>query len=70
MLVADDYEWEVSGAGFSTYLLMALWVLVLFRVPISWPKVKGGVKYPWVGYEVFLAEYALGMAASRAEWLK
>ena len=50
-----------------------LMVLVFFRVmgfPLSWKKLAGGEVLKWVGYEVVLRNSALGLSASRAQWLE
>ena len=45
-----------------------LWLLQVFGVPLSWRKVKGGRTYTWIGYEVSLEGWALGVSATRADW--
>jgi len=69
MLLADDFKFEVAGGDYASHLLTALWVLILLRVPISWEKVRGGTRFPWVGYELDLARHTLGLSQSRAQWL-
>ena len=68
-LLADDYKYEVTGANFVHSLLKAVWILVVFQVPLSWNKVCGGTTLAWVGYELDLAGFRLGLSASRADWL-
>ena len=67
--VADDFEWRVGGPDALFVLVLGLWTLVVFGLPISWAKVRGGLTYDWVGYQACLKEYALGLSEKRATWL-
>ena len=69
LLVADDYEWECTSERYVEVLLGCLWLLELFSFPLSWHKVRGGLTFSWVGYELLLAEHAIGVSASRAAWI-
>jgi len=69
LLLADDFKIEVAGEHLAEHLLTALWLFILLKVPVSWEKVRGGTLYPWVGYEINLAEHTLGLTQSRAQWL-
>jgi hypothetical protein len=44
-------------------------VLVALRVPISWKKASGGLVYSWVGLEINLRDWTLGISERRAAWL-
>ena len=59
---------SAEGEAHPKALLGFLWWLVVLRVPTSWHKTKGGQRYTWVGYELCLREWSLGVSASRAEW--
>ena len=50
-------------------MLAFAWWLVLFRVPLSWNKSQGGLVYSWVGFELSLRDWPLGISASRAAWV-
>ena len=49
-------------------LLLALMILSILRLPISWHKVKGGCEFEWIGYWVDIGRFRLGISASRAAW--
>ena len=69
MLFADDWNMTAGGEHFEFKLLLFAWVLVALRVPISWKKASGGLAYSWVGLEVNLREWSLGISERRAAWL-
>ena len=69
MLFADDWNLSAGGRGFEYKLLMFAWLLVALRVPISWKKARGGLIYTWVGLEINLREWSLGISERRASWL-
>ena len=37
---------------------------------LSWKKSRGGFQYAWVGYEISLREWTLGISESRAAWIE
>ena len=37
---------------------------------MSWKKSRGGLCYTWVGYELSLRDWTLGVSASRAGWIR
>ena len=49
-------------------LLLALMILSILRLPISWHKVKGGCEFEWIGYWVDIGRFQLGISVSRAAW--
>ena len=69
LLFADDFNLTGSGATFARAILAFVWWLVILGVPISWKKSKGGLVYTWVGYEISLRDWKLGVSATRAEWV-
>jgi hypothetical protein len=69
-LFADDWDITAEGPRYVKTLLTALWILVVFRIPVKWKKCRGGLSYAWVGYEKSLRDYALGISARRAAWLE
>ena len=50
--------------------MCSLFIMVALGTPFSWPKVKGGVAYPWIGLDINLDKHALGLSESRADWLR
>ena len=68
LLFADDWNLMAEADSHQESLLGFTWWLTVLNVPLSWHKVKGGVTFPWVGCEVDLRQWPLGISASRAEW--
>ena len=68
-LFADDWDLSAGGPGFEFALLAFAWMLVCLGVPLSWKKARGGFVYNWVGLEVDLRSWSLGISSSRASWL-
>ena len=66
LLFADDWNLTAEGRDFARALLTFLWWLVVLGVPLSWRKTKGGFVYAWIGLEVDLRGWSLGLSASRA----
>ena len=58
-----------EGRAFAKTLLAFLWWVVLFGPPLSWHKCGGGLVYTWIGLEVRLRDWTLGVSASRAGWI-
>ena len=70
LLYADDYKLSATGPGFTQALLLALLTARVFGLPISWKKCSGGFTFSWVGLEINLREYRLGISEKRAQWLE
>ena len=69
LLFADDFNLTAEGREFASSLMAFVWWLVLFRVPLSWKKSQGGLVYSWVGFELSLRGWPLGISAPRAAWV-
>ena len=69
LLFADDWWITASGRDFKDTLLGAVLFLRVFGVPMSWKKLTGGFVLAWIGYEIDLRSYTLGVSESRAAWL-
>jgi hypothetical protein len=69
LLFADDWLWTSTGKDFCENLISAILLLRIFRVPLSWRKIRGGQVVPWIGYEINLKESTLGISENRALWL-
>ena len=67
---ADDWLFLTLGDNGPRTILRCLLTLQLFGVPLKLKKSNGGSKFPWIGYEILLSEFALGISESRAAWLK
>ena len=70
LLVADDAIAISTDAHFRLSLMYVFLLMDVLAIPISWSKVSGGTLLNWVGYELLLREYSLGVSASRATWLR
>ena len=69
LLYADDLLIVAEGRRFLGSIVLVLWALELMRVPLKWRKCAGGFKFSWLGYEMSVKEWTLGISASRAAWL-
>ena len=59
----------ITGPEFVIEVLASIGFLRIFGVPISWRKARGGRIIPWIGYELNLREYTLGITEKRADWM-
>jgi hypothetical protein len=50
-------------------LLLCVLTARVFGFPIQWSKTVGGFSYAWIGLEVNLSEYQLGISERRAAWM-
>ena len=53
---------------FAHNIVLALWVLEVFGFPMAWKKCQGGFTVTWIGFELALKSYALGVSERRAAW--
>ena len=70
MLFADDWKITAGGPDYALDILGALFTLLIFKVPIKWKKCGGGRTVCWIGYELSLKEWSLGVSERRARWLE
>ena len=70
LLVADDLAVFASHGQVRTVAWVIVATLRLFGLPLSWKKLGGAFVLKWVGHEILLKEAALGLTASRAEWVE
>ncbi len=68
LLMADDLKAESTAVRPKVSVIFVVLVLVVLGVPLSWHKSQGGQVIQWIGYEVHLAQLALGISARRASW--
>ena len=68
-LVADNFQPEASGPSYRASLMVFFLLCTVCGVPLSWNKTAGGDTVIWVGFELLLHSYQLGISARRAEWL-
>ena len=69
LLYADDGWAVATGSDFWLKLLYWMFVLDLLEVPISWHKVGGGASVSWIGYELDLHHYRLGINEKKQRWI-
>jgi hypothetical protein len=64
LLFAHDWWLTASGRDFKETLLRAV-----FGLPMGWKKLTSGFALAWIGYEIDLRSYTLGVSECRAVWL-
>eukprot|EP00438_Fugacium_kawagutii_P016715 Skav227659 [mRNA] locus=scaffold58:564261:566969:- [translate_table: standard] len=70
LLFADD-GWMVSlGRWFWRKLLFWFFVLDIFEFPITWKKVMGGVTCQWIGYQLDVKKFEVGISEKKRKWLR
>ena len=69
LLYADDGWAVATGQNFWAKLLYWMFVLDLLEVPISWHKVGGGASVAWIGYQLDLHRYELGISEKKQRWI-
>ena len=69
LLFADDIEMIAEHKGERLSLLLATTVLFALGAPMKWKKFRGGYELDWIGYHFSHSLYAIGISASRAEWI-
>ena len=58
-----------EGSQYARSLLAFVWLLVLNGFPLSWHRTRGGLVYSWVGLEMSLRGWSLGISQPRADWV-
>ena len=71
LLYADDGWLAAQGKyfGYSYTCLFWLFLFDLFEVPLSWRKLRGGVRLQWIGYELSLDAFQVGISQRKREWI-
>ena len=67
-VMADDLDIEAARPDFRAALFVVFAVASVVGIPIAWKKVRGGTVVEWIGYELRLREYRVGVSAGRAAW--
>ncbi len=74
LLMADDLKVESTSPSPHRPIVFLLIFFSLLQLPISWNKIQGGSVIQWIGYELHLDHYSLGVTARRAahavSWLR
>ena len=83
--VASAAFWRgrVAGVAFHVFQRLlnprAVFCLMLFaddglelmeEMPLSWPKTRGGHAVEWIGYNVDIQSWRLGVSAKKVEWMR
>ena len=50
-------------------IVLPLFMLRVLGVPISWKKVTSGLVVSWIGLEINLRDWRLGLSERRAAWI-
>eukprot|EP00435_Cladocopium_sp_Y103_P027686 s1708_g6.t2 len=70
LLFADDGWMVAIGKWFWRKLLYWFFVLDLLEFPIAWHKVAGGVVVQWIGYQLDLGQFSVGISDRKRCWIK
>ena len=65
--VADDFMLECGGPRYRMGLIIFFVLCSTCGAPLSWGKTAGGDSLVWVGFEILLRSYSLGLSQRRAE---
>ncbi len=68
LMMADDIKLESTANSPERAIITALLFFSVLGVPMSWGKTQGGTTIKWIGYELMLREFQLGITAERAAW--
>lgn len=68
MLYVDDWLLFSGGARWREGVVCSLFFLVVLGVPMSWKKISAGFVVNWIGVEVNVREWTLGLSQRRADW--
>jgi len=69
LLFADDWFAQAHSKHELEDLGVLILILTSLGVPLKWTKFRGGQTITWIGYEIDLRTYRVGIAESRAKWL-
>ena len=70
LLFADDGWLVATGTWFWRRIMFWFFVLDLFEFPISWKKVAGGLTVQWIGYQLDVKEFTVGISEKKKTWIK
>jgi hypothetical protein len=69
LIFSDDFAWTASGPDFELKLILTLLYYVVLGVPFSWHKTGGGLSYDWIGFQIDLRTFEVGLTRKRRQWL-
>ena len=70
LLFADDIRWTAGGKDKFESIIHGLLIWIVVGAPVSWSKVRGGLKFDWLGYHCDYTCWKLGISELRAAWVK
>ena len=70
LLYADDGTDIACSSYWERPLMLGLLFMQILGVPLSWKKCRGGLQYDWIGYWLDIGRFAIGINASRVDWIK
>ena len=69
LIYVDDILWLVGDKDGIEKLFTVIFYYSALGLPFAWKKFSGGHLCKWVGFELTLAERALGLTEGRAKWI-
>ena len=70
LLFADDGWLVAIGKWFWRKIMFWFFALDLCEFPISWKKVAGGVQVQWIGYQLNVKDFMVGISDRKKQWIK
>ena len=69
LLFADDGLLLAAGEDYHKQIISLFLYLDLMEVPLAWKKTRGGFQAEWIGYQVDLESWKLGVSEKKVRWL-
>lgn len=69
LIYADDIRSQSHGPESYESLLLGIFAWVVMGTPLSWKKLRGGLKIDWIGYYLDYTRFEIGINEARAVWL-
>jgi len=69
LLFADDGLLLAAGEDYHRQIISLFLYLDLMEVPLAWKKTRGGFQAEWIGYQVDLENWRLGVSEKKVRWL-
>ena len=69
LLFADDGLLLAAGEDYHRQIISLFLYLDLMEVPLAWKKTRGGFQAEWIGYQVDLDTWRLGVSEKKVRWL-
>ena len=69
LVYVDDILWLVGEKGGIEKLMTVIFYYTALGLPLAWKKFAGGFVCSWVGFELSIADRAMGLTEKRASWI-